>query len=866
MKYLLLFLLCSTSFALEVRVKNAEGVPRIHIDDVPVRPRFFYGTPSSRKRDIKTGETLVEIDYTAVRDFDDRFTLQFRVGRKASSKMAFDDISLVDTVTGEAIISKVDFEGGEQDFTSVFRFWPSLKEAPYATLGVVDGTGANGSKGLLQTLEVPEKGRLGHDFHFYTAPKNIKLIKGRTYKLSFWVKSDVDTWVWLRPFKQPKPGETFMKPVSDGHYESQLRLAAQADTAFVSFPCPFPWPEDENIDWHEVDSIIDYALGVSPNAKLVPRLDVSPPPWWLKENPDELMGWAQPEKHRRQHVSVSSEKWLREARKRLADFIERLEAKYPDNIAGYHLNTGEWFYPGANTQDFHGFSPCEQAAFKRWLAKKYGSDKALQAAWNQNNLTLDTVSAPSEERREQAPRSGCLLNPATSQDLIDFNFFMQDAMVDGVLSLLRVIRETTGGKKLSLVFYGYALELSSLPRMQSSSGHMAMRKMLASPDVDIICSPISYIDRSLGEASHSMTCSESVLLAGKLWLFEDDTSTHFSVESRTLPGGSSRTNSLWETRQVLLRNSGQARLRNYAGWYMDIVPGGWFDDPGIWSDLKALERIAPVRPYSGEIASLLDERSNMYSLYGNGLTSPLISQGRRAYPRSGTTFGQYYLDDFVEGKVPGKVVVFQNTWALDDNQRRNITQHLKGRFAIWCCLPGMIDLDAKTVAATNVTALTGYELAPMNDIVPWWEVKATPDGLALGLPKSWSTGTNNSPAPVHSIVTKPGDRVLATWPNGTAAVVLRKDSLFTATPRVSEDLLKVACRAVGAWIYTDSPCAFFQRDGFVLLHGTQDGPITLNFPTSRNWSDLMTGEKLSEKSPSLTIDLKRGETRILMAK
>jgi len=116
-------------------------------------------------------------------------------------------------------------------------------------------------------------------------------------------------------------------------------------------------------------------------------------------------------------------------------------------------------------------------------------------------------------------------------------------------------------------------------------------------------------------------------------------------------------------------------------------------------------------------------------------------------------------------------------------------------------------------------------------------------------------------------VTRSGDRVLATWPNGTAAVVLRKDSLFTTTPRVSEALLKVACRAAGAWIYTDFPCAFFQRDGFVLLHGIQDGPITLNFPTSRNWTDLMTGEKLLEKSTtSLKLDLKRGETRILMAK
>ena len=341
---------------------------------------------------------------------------------------------------------------------------------------------------------------------------------------------------------------------------------------------PVSGQEDENIDWYEVDSIIDYILGVTPSAKLVPRLDVSPPPWWLKENPDELMGWAQPEKHRRQHVSVSSEKWLREARKRLADFIERLEAKYPDNIAGYHLNTGEWFYPGANTQDFHGFSPCEQAAFIRWIAKKYGSDKALQEAWNQDNVTLDTVSVPSAERREQAPRIGCLLNPAASQDVIDFNFFMQDAMVDGVLSLLRVIRETTGGKKLSLVFYGYVLELSSLPRMQSSSGHMAMRKMLDSPYVDIICSPISYIDRALGEASHSMTCSESVLLA-KALAVRGRYFDPFSVEARTLPAAHP-VRTAWETRRPCYEFA-HARLRNYADWYMDIVPAVGLTIPNL---------------------------------------------------------------------------------------------------------------------------------------------------------------------------------------------------------------------------------------------------------------------------------------------
>ena len=54
--------------------------------------------------------------------------------------------------------------------------------------------------------------------------------------------------------------------------------------------------------------------------------------------------------------------------------------------------------------------------------------------------------------------------------------------------------------------------------------------MLASPDIDFVCSPTSYAFRQLGGAgtSHFMSLVGSVKLHGKLWFDENDIRTSLS--------------------------------------------------------------------------------------------------------------------------------------------------------------------------------------------------------------------------------------------------------------------------------------------------------------------------------------------------
>ena len=58
--------------------------------------------------------------------------------------------------------------------------------------------------------------------------------------------------------------------------------------------------------------------------------------------------------------------------------------------------------------------------------------------------------------------------------------------------------QATAGRKLVMFFYGYVFEFGAIANGAGMSGHYALRQVLKSPDIDVLCSPISYFDRGLG--------------------------------------------------------------------------------------------------------------------------------------------------------------------------------------------------------------------------------------------------------------------------------------------------------------------------------------------------------------------------------
>lgn len=855
--------------AVSVRVESRNNMPTIVQDGVPQRPRWFFGRirPGYGLVCTPTPRTVKETFKPFLPD-NSRLTLHFRFEKKPSTVWVA-NISITDLTTGKVVLPKNSFLNGMDDFKKQWWYWPTEKDDCVAIS--IDKTGGPDNTPAIRIdfKERPE-GQKWPDFHFYSRSELLSLDKTHEYQLEYWFRSSVESKANIALYKPGKPhyaeAARFQSSIDwqNGILADQIKLAKNAGIDYVTVPVHFPWArfDGDTAGFDRVRRSIQELIDVNPDIKLIPRLGVEPPYWWLQKNPAHAMqyddGWKT---HR---FSVSSLKWRQEACKNLEQFIKYCARHFPDNVVGFHpssQNTGEWFYYNSWYQKFHGYAPVEQEAFKNWLKLKYKSDDALAKAWNMPDMTLKNAQCPPPQRRKDATALSGFIDPTQFQDVIDHNQFLQDEMADTICALAKTVRKASDGKKLSVFFYGYAYEFSSMPR-PSASGHYAMKRVLESPDIDILCSPISYEDRQFGGSSAVMSACESVALHGKLWLQEDDTSTHLSSEP--FPGHKERTTTLEDTQKVLLRNLGAQACRNQASWWMDLGASGWFNDPGLWDEMK---RFAPVdhaflnspTPFIPDIALVVDETSIPYANNTNRFFFQLAKKGRGQCARSGATFGQYLLDDVLAGKVNAKAFIFTNAWALDDAKRKQLKQLAQNNVVLWCHASGIIKPGQK-IDLENTAELTGFKV----ELVPEKQcgaITATKLGTQLGLPPKI---TLNSPLPKHlfRITNAKQDEILATWQDGTPAIAMRGKTLFSSMPCLTPELVRVIAQKANATIWSTDNHNLYHKDNVFIVHAAHDGPVTIHFKKQRAGRELVTNKSFNG---NLWKDnLKLGDTRVIV--
>ena len=374
-------------------------------------------------------------------------------------------------------------------------------------------------------------------------------------------------------------------------------------------------------------------------------------------------------------------------------------------------------------------------------------------------------------------------------------------MADCVCHLAHAVREATHGRKLVVFFFGYVFEFGAIANGPGTSGHYALRRVLDSPDIDVLCSPISYFDRGPGQSAPAMTAAESVALAGKMWLYEDDTRTFLSAKD----SGFDHVDTLVETKGELLRNTGQCAVRNFATWWMDLGAAGWFDDPRLWAEMTRLNALdAPLltqpRPFRPEVAVAIDPQSMMrVAAGGSAVTLPGVYQVRRPLGRMGTPYGQYLQDDVIAGKVPAKMYVFLTAWCLAPADRERLLAATRGSTRVWCYAPGYQEPNGTSLE--GMRALTGFQLAKITPVKA--QAKPTAVGQKLGLHESF--GVDAPISPLFAAVDATADETLATYPDGSAAIALRRTaegrSLFVGVPGLTSELLRLAARRERASVH-----------------------------------------------------------------
>ena len=856
-----------------VRLQTVNQVPTIFVNGKPVRSRIFFGGPTSN-RPIAIEEHWQRFEFTfkALADSKNCGTLHFRPERRAGT-LWIDDIELTD-IASEKTLFSADFEGDSP--LSDWLSWPPKKtndtnKSSVFEMSVAPDNGEDGSAALLLSLTPPADSKWP-DAHAYRVP-NLALFEGKTYRLTFRARSP-EKLALSFAFYRPGSPFVFLGNRDGGDlYTEQIQMAADAGVNMVSFPIGTPWPESGEVtDWTSVDTACNTVLAANPNALLIPRIGVDPPGWWLQKYPGDTIAWDANPTPTRKVAAVSSERYRNDAQMRLAAVVRHIEEKYGPHVAGYHpcgQNTGEWFYEDSWRDCYSGYAKSDETAWRKWLAARYKSDAALQTAWGDDSVTLETAAVPSASERREA-KKGLFLDferGKSGQKLFDFAEFAQQMMAETVQAFARTAREASNGNRLVFFFYGYTFEFGALPNGPAIAGHYALKNTLKSPDIDIFCSPISYFDRGKYGSAPAMSAAESVEAAGKMWLFEDDTRTFLTAET-TFPGWRDGSETLEGTRNLLRRNTAQCALRQFGTWWMDLGMSGWFHDAELWEEMKSLQRLDEYflensAPFTPEIAAWIDEKS-MLTVPNNQIVQSSVYTVRRPLGRCGAPYGQYLLDDFFAEKTGAKLNVFLNPWLLDASKRSKLTQRTADSVSLWLFGSGTLD-PMRGFSPENVSELTGFAAEWLDDAGE--PLRVTEAGRAFGLTENGWENEKNPPVGKRFVFTDAqAEETLAIYADGKPAIVMRKTAqggtrLAVGRPGLSPDLVRAAAHRAEVHLYTNDDCNVCANGPFVVLHDAGHGPVTVDFRSDSEIRDVITGEIVG-RGPTLTLDLSDGQTRV----
>ncbi|BBH24966.1 hypothetical protein Back11_63110 [Paenibacillus baekrokdamisoli] len=653
--------------------------------------------------------------------------------------------------------------------------------------------------------------------------------------------------------------------------KAQLEYAKREKVKIVSINFSFPWrnSSEDVRSWYyaQIERWLDFVLENYPDVYIIPRV-------WLGMHVPDLTSNSSLEGDRVASVdgtlhnvlSLSSEEWKTGMIGALQDGITYLESnpKYGPHMIGYHISYGdggEWFNYNYRT---HGndVSPANRKAFREWLLDYYGSKEAWAKAWDLEEIVdADPVIYSRPDSSGQS-----FLRPGIDQQFIDFDYFSSEIVADSIIAASRVVKNETDGKRLTMAFYGYSSDV-----VEGHSGHLALETVLASEYVDMLSSPISYLNRGVGGIGGFMTTVDSVTLHKKLWMIEDDSRTHLAASSDF----DVSIGSLFPTAELTIeghqRNLGAAIVHRTGLWWMDLQSKGWLNDSSLWKNIGEMRKfytdyMKTAKPLKPDVAIIVDEQSMKYTGKGLKVNNPLLHEQRLSIYRAGLSFGIYLLDDVLNGSVPdAKMYVFLNTHILNDEQRQKLEELKKSDHTlVWV-------YGADFIGSKKIGEATGFEMEVVagekgrgsvvldtNAAAPWASLAGM--SLPLKIPD----------VPYYSIKADKDTTVIGHYESSPEKVGLaardfgKWKSVFIAPGALDTSLIRAVAEYAGVHVYMESDDVL-QTDGtFFSIHASSAGTKTLKLPANKKVMDALSGEIIGTDTNTIVLDMYVGETRWLV--
>jgi hypothetical protein len=643
-----------------------------------------------------------------------------------------------------------------------------------------------------------------------------------------------------------------------------------------------PQPGDPSpYDFSMVEGQLRAILDADPQARFHLRLYFETQEWWNRLHPDECEVASD---GRRYNQSYASAVWRADVNAFLRAYHAHLQTiGLADRVIAWQVQAGvcgEWIKGDIPMSPLCGdFCAPMRRHFRGWLRKRYGSDAALRAAWADPAAGLDTAEVPSAEEQHRATL-GSFRDPAREQKTADYYQCLAELAADDLIEFCRTVKDMTNGQALAGAFYGYLMELawnnsffvdgyppggaefSTIQR----SGHLGLRRVLASPHVDYLVSPYGYAFRGIGGDGLPMPPTESLRRHGKLYILEEDSRLHNEMD----PGG--RNFDRRHTLAIYQREFAQALTHGLALWWFADWPVGSYtrQEPDFQPWLDRFARLGDWalrldRTPRAEVAVFLDDQSFFHESLRNHVDLPAIFQQRViSLNRFGAPHDVYLLDDLLDGGLPDyKLCIFLNAFALDRGRREALKRAVRraGRSALWLYAPGFLEPGREAGSAAHVdhmADLTGFRFGQGNS--PWGPFMHLTDfthPITRGLPQDLFWGTTAPIAPLFHVEDpearvlgqvvyslgrcQPGlavkelpapaavETVTQTAAEG-AAEGARWTSVYCATPNIPPQVLRGIARHAGAHLYSDDGDVLYATPDLLSVHTVSGGPREFRLP------------------------------------
>lgn len=627
----------------------------------------------------------------------------------------------------------------------------------------------------------------------------------------------------------------------------QIRLAYESGIRLFSLLAHLPWVGKSGERRYEtLDEALELIAENAPEAFVMPRLIFSPPTSWVKVNEGEMTRYEDGETG---DVSIASASfWEQEAVFALRAAVEHAaQSPHASRVFGFYLEHGEWFYEKGRGYDY---SEANEKAFRAWLRQKYnGNQIALRASWCDGVVTFDTAPVPPAPSAE----GPTLFFSSREQRWADYHEFASDIVADVIIRLGETVKEASGGRSLVAVSYGYTLELA-----RAGSGHLALGPVLDSEAVDILTGPLSYNARTPGGSAPLPVPLDSIHLAGKLYVSEDDTKTYLANEEDTPDTYNPKFESFEDTWSAHSRNFGAALARGAGVSWMDLWGMGWLDDRELWNSIGRLRSIGesisdfrrgiPEDVAGPDVAVLIDERAFFDVRDEQSLLGKLITAQRDTLLRSGAKVGFYLLSDLTRPDFPksAKLLLFLNAFHLPDNLRIAIREKYQdgGRTLAWVYGPG-----CREDSLSELTDVIGLQLR----LQPWGSKTGTTvlsnvrSPLSDGI-RGQRFGEETRINPSFYVVDTKAE-VLGEYGNGNPSLAYRKhprwQSVFVGETSLPMPLLRGLYRLAGVPIYAADDDVAWVGDRLICLHSGPGGDTTVYLPEEAALYDLLNDEVLT---------------------